>query len=733
MKDEGGRMNQTGPLPHPSSFLLPPSEEDIVMNYDEEAPSAGRGKTLIIIAWVVGAAASLLVLVILTLRLSSTKPPEGPTKGTAERSETPWASARSALLKVGSPTATGEGQPGSSRDLSLCKEALEQLNAHLAQLSGQPVPELPAAEVKRLRQRFNLSEGEWAEVSSTRFTPLDAHHLDAALLLRDAARSLELRQVAGPGGKMVKPAPLEQARAAFAWVVRQVRLPGDQDSSRKVTGEQARAVVPPAFVLRRGWGTALERALVFLALLEQFGTEGKPDALQGCLLFVGDRLWACGVVIADRPDLYLFDPFLGLPLPGPGGKGIATLKQAHGDSKVLKQLSAGDKQEYDVKAKEVRKELRPRFVCPLSALSPRMVVLQKHLLRALEEEVADASAPGGKVRVRLPAPVVVRVAEDVPGAMKRLAGAVKAAGLEKAEVDVWQEGTGALRNFLPPTEGGSDPGQFFQLARRKFPRMEIYKFELVVWSGFPERFRHSEIPGPLVDRLRNYYAAPFIRSVIDSGAPRDLLLRGNFNKAARLLVDEGERLRDLNQRKNAETNLEQNVDEWIPVAIRAHAEKERAKNAGNAERQEQAARQVEAVWRTAAAIHIYIGGAQVRPYGGQVAYWLALCKYEQAERLQARLDFARRVKGPAPTAAEVENARQGWVEAESQWDGYVANNDKGPGSVAGRRLRGEALVRLGNWQEAVKVWRELVGPMTAQEKLANLYRARELEKLHAEE
>src|SRR5262249_54475451 len=79
-------------------------------------------------------------------------------------------------------------------------------------------------------------------------TPLDAHYLDQCLLLRAAANSLELKDRS----------PLEQAKAAFAWVMRQVRLQ-----------ESEGVLLPSQFILRRGWGTAEERALIFLAMLDQ--------------------------------------------------------------------------------------------------------------------------------------------------------------------------------------------------------------------------------------------------------------------------------------------------------------------------------------------------------------------------------------------------------------------------------------------------------------------------------
>src|SRR5262249_60407746 len=70
------------------------------------------------------------------------------------------------------------------------------------------------SEVEVLREGGHLDE-----LRSRTFTLLDGHPLDLCLLLRDAARALGTR---GPDGKAA-PA-LDEATAAFAWVVRQVRL-----------------------------------------------------------------------------------------------------------------------------------------------------------------------------------------------------------------------------------------------------------------------------------------------------------------------------------------------------------------------------------------------------------------------------------------------------------------------------------------------------------------------------
>ncbi len=221
-------------------------------------------------------------------------------------------------------------------DLNSCRSALQQINAELREKPERRAPLLKAEQRAWLREQAGLDRGALAEIDGSDYTRLDGHHLDRCLLMRDAAAGLEVKGVRGAGAAE---APLGWAARAFAWVVREIQL-----------GEHGGEPVPPAFALRRGWGSALERALVFLAVLEQFG---DPDisrpALLGCLLYIPNEsgsmnFWACGVVTDDDKDVYLFDPRLGLPLPGSKGQGIATLAEVRKQPEILAQLNVGDKE-----------------------------------------------------------------------------------------------------------------------------------------------------------------------------------------------------------------------------------------------------------------------------------------------------------------------------------------------------------------------------------------------------
>ena len=127
---------------------------------------------------------------------------------------------------------------------------------------------LDAKERDLLQKEFHFSNSEMEEISAENYTLLDGYYLDGAFLLHDAvAHALEPEEV---GVDLPTPTPLDRAKAAFAWVVREVRLADPTPVSP----------TPPQFALRRSSGTALERALVYLDLLAQLGaptTRRRPS------------------------------------------------------------------------------------------------------------------------------------------------------------------------------------------------------------------------------------------------------------------------------------------------------------------------------------------------------------------------------------------------------------------------------------------------------------------------
>ncbi len=111
--------------------------------------------------------------------------------------------------------------------------------------------------------------------------------------------------------------PLGQAEGLFDWVVRNIQL---ESVPVVAPGTQAVRVLPWAWeTLLFGRGTAMDRAWVFILLLRQLGIDAGIVGLNANRVFgrPAGRLSGPSQVLQDQ-DLYLFEPTLGVPIPGPG-------------------------------------------------------------------------------------------------------------------------------------------------------------------------------------------------------------------------------------------------------------------------------------------------------------------------------------------------------------------------------------------------------------------------------
>src|SRR5262249_14377534 len=228
-------------------------------------------------------------------------------------------------------------------DLTACKTAMNRLKGELSKRGKefpQPPGLTPEAE-KTLGQVVPLTPLELAELRPASFTGLDAVSLADCSYLRDAAPSLEF------SGQT----PARRAELGFAWVCRQV-YPNPWVIETPPNAGQFVPAVPPTFILGRGYGTGLERAYAFLALLQQMNLDGcligPPDAgtsptshavmvPDGKLLTGTPKgpFWAVGVRIDN--DILLFNPWRGQPFPGPNNQGVGTLAQVKANPDQLKE------------------------------------------------------------------------------------------------------------------------------------------------------------------------------------------------------------------------------------------------------------------------------------------------------------------------------------------------------------------------------------------------------------
>jgi tetratricopeptide (TPR) repeat protein len=183
-------------------------------------------------------------------------------------------------------------------------------------------------------------------------------------------------------------APLARAQRLFDWTVRNIQLapPGSPEATYSNV---------PGTLLLIGQGNAYERAWIFLLLARQIGLDGAMLAFDGPDPSLPPQPWVPAILIDGQ--LYLFEPMLGLPIPGPGGVGVATLEQAADDPAILGALDTPESK-YPVTWSQAHRITALVEAAP-PALSQRMQLIESRL--AGEDRLAltiDASALAARLK-----------------------------------------------------------------------------------------------------------------------------------------------------------------------------------------------------------------------------------------------------------------------------------------------------------------------------------------------
>jgi hypothetical protein len=606
-------------------------------------------------------------------------------------------------------------------DFEACRTAVQQLNAYLARNPNEGAAALTESQQKLLAEKFHLDSGEMTEVGSRVFTPLDANYLETCFLLMDSIRAM----------KVEEDSKLEQLQAAFAWIIREVRL-----------REQDQFLLPPRFVLGRSWGSSLERATIFSAVATLLG-------IDSCIIAVpyggqdqqGLRYWVPGALIDGK--IYLFDTRMGMPIPGPDGKGVATLAQVRSQPAILSSLTVKSEFPYDVTS-EALKAAQVHVAGSLSMLAPRMRYLQ------------DLMSASDKVNIYV----------DPDALLQRIQAALAAPELKGVTLHVWNHPGElktpfrALRLFLPLDEGGVD---------KSSPSLQQQaRMQLIPWNLLPPEI--AKMPGDFGARLRSVFADPFYtffvetkvskaqiqswlpglvnaptrggaaqpeegpaknkesETVLRGRLPRELMLRGRFDEASNILSTmEGELRRQL-QEMRSEPNLMAAVRTWGAQAIDLIGSVLRAREgkAGQPPLDPELLKQREMkLMEEARPVMVLIHGTAAGPLMGDVTYFLALCKQEQAERLQTHLDF-QTARGKPAKSNESKTAQKAWESASGWWNTYL--NADAPLSTPGAARTNLARARLclGDKSGARSLLEDLSGELTPLEKTGRLYQAKQI-------
>ena len=219
---------------------------------------------------------------------------------------------------------------------------------------------------------------------------------------------------------------LAAAERLFDWTIRNVQLeplPPLPAGPAATAGEGTDPISPamlgqvgpgyghlPIQLLLQGRGDAHERGRLFLLLCRQAGIDAVMIGRIDETVSSAPQPWVAAVLAGQ--ELYLFDPALGLPIPGPDRQGIATLSQVLGDPAVLAQLDVPGGPAYEFTPDKLKnlvalieaepESLARRFHLLQDALpSSRRLVLATDPSR-LEPRLRQARGIGGVSLWRVP-------------------------------------------------------------------------------------------------------------------------------------------------------------------------------------------------------------------------------------------------------------------------------------------------------------------------------------------
>lgn len=190
-----------------------------------------------------------------------------------------------------------------------------------------------------------------AELASGYFRPYEVRQIQGAIWRRDVVR----------WARGADTSPLAVAEALFDWTVRNIQLVDEEESPPRWPWE----------IMLHGRADAAGRAWVFAGLCEQ---QNLPVAI--ITVPVAGGSWTL-VGVTDGDALRLFDPALGLPIPGAEPGQVATLAEAQADDAVLRRLDLPD-QPYPLTSESLSEATLGVVASPL-ALTRRAAALTKGL------------------------------------------------------------------------------------------------------------------------------------------------------------------------------------------------------------------------------------------------------------------------------------------------------------------------------------------------------------------
>jgi tetratricopeptide (TPR) repeat protein len=324
---------------------------------------------------------------------------------------------------------------------------------------------------------------------------------------------------------------LAQAERIFDWTVRNIQLKpllppakgpelSVEEGKRIDTRSPAERGVPgpgyqqlPQQTLLYGQGDAWERGRIFIQVCRQAGVPAMMLGISQPNELGGPQAWACAVFIpsaggGSKGELYLFDPQLGLPIPGPKRQGIATLTNCVEDESLLAALVPSGGEPYRVSQDDLKNVGILLDVQP-EALLRRMLVLEAPLNEARKQSRSEPKSPTDDQNFRTLPIVLAQKPSDLEPALRKL----KHIGT----VGLWRVPFEAIQfQQAMPEVAAKDP----EMNKRLGERQGMFHGETMIYLGATQTVDRSQVEGQQV-RQRTP------RQVTLSQG-RDYSLRGRF-------------------------------------------------------------------------------------------------------------------------------------------------------------------------------------------------------------
>jgi hypothetical protein len=195
----------------------------------------------------------------------------------------------------------------------------------------------------------------------------------------------------------------------------------------------------------------------------------------------------------------------------------------------------------------------------------------------------------------------------------------------------------------------------------------------------PPGLKSDEAADMLLGRLRNEFG-----NVLVGSGLLDKIHRGQFNDASRGLVEADKPFAAAEARLRDAAAQEATVKSWVAKATEVYTKLSESRLPENLALRAGAEADVAEFWRHGAAAATAVTDRVAAEAGrAEIAYLLALCKHEQAERAQLRSERAAG-KGEKARADARRAAADAWLSAKDAWDRFTPHARRQESAHPGR-------------------------------------------------